>query len=182
MTTNFFPVINNTIGGPNKFHYTNVSTTYITFKCMWFSITYRSQRNWVKNKLDQQPVQTYSCFFEWFRVKMELWFIKKLRVNILSYILKFNVIYLEHSVTFKSVTLKWTIYQEINILSRFICLKRLQENGEYCPDFEVRYCCRHDYLLTNQTIDKNRRVKREPIEMSLIDIEDITRNVHADLD
>ena len=68
------------------------------------------------------------------------------------------------------------------MLFRFICLKRLQENDEYCPDFEVRYCCRHDYLLTNQTIDKNTRVKREPNEMSLIDLKDITRNVHAELD
>lgn len=59
-------------------------------------------------------------------------------------------------------------------------MKKLQENDEPCPDFEVRFCCRRDYYkIYLKNSDKRIRLKREPINMTTVEINDILRNIHA---
>ena len=65
-------------------------------------------------------------------------------------------------------------------LFSFICLKKLQDNYEPCPDFEVRFCCRRDYFKNNlENSEKHIRVKREPKNVNSVEINDILRNIHA---
>jgi len=62
-------------------------------------------------------------------------------------------------------------------LLRFICLKRLQENNEYCSDFEVRFCCEKNYL-DREDETKSKTVKREALYLQSDDLIHISRNIH----
>ena len=59
-------------------------------------------------------------------------------------------------------------------------MKKLQENDEPCPDFEVRFCCRRNNIkryLANS--EKPIRLEREPINVNSVEINDILRNIHV---
>ena len=59
-------------------------------------------------------------------------------------------------------------------------MKKLQDNDEPCPDFSVRFCCRRDYFKNYlENSEKHIRVKREPINVNSVEINDILRNIHT---
>ena len=57
-----------------------------------------------------------------------------------------------------------------------MCLKRLQDNNDNCPDFEVRFCCQRSLNQEDQTV-RYKRVKREEIDPNKIQVNDIQRNI-----